>query len=95
MISNLVPGQLVKSTQGRDRGQWMIILEVLDDDYVLLCDGKIRKIEKPKKKKLKHISKTNIIFDDLQKKIIQNNISNADMRKKLADYCSLNKREEC
>ncbi len=95
MIINLAPGQLVKSSQGRDRGQWMIILNIVDNDYALLCDGKIRKIEKPKKKKLKHISKTNIIFDDIQKKIMQNNISNADIRKKIADYCSLNKREEC
>lgn len=95
MILNLAPGQLVKSSQGRDRGQWMIILNIVDNDYALLCDGKIRKIEKPKKKKLKHISKTNIIFDDIQKKIMQNNISNADIRKKIADYCSLNKREEC
>lgn len=95
MISNLTPGQLVKSTQGRDRGQWMVIMNVVDNDYVLLCDGKIRKIEKPKKKKLKHISKTNIIYKDLQEKIIKNNISNADIRKNLADYCNANIREEC
>lgn len=95
MMSNLAPGQLVRSCQGRDRGQWMIIMKVLDNDYALLCDGKIRKIEKPKKKKLKHISKTNIIFDDLQNKITQNIISNADIRKKIADYCSANIREEC
>ncbi|NMC57091.1 MAG: hypothetical protein GYA50_07725 [Eubacteriaceae bacterium] len=94
-MSNLAPGQLVRSCQGRDRGQWMIIMKVLDNDYALLCDGKIRKIEKPKKKKLKHISKTNIIFDDLQNKITQNIISNADIRKKIADYCSANTREEC
>lgn len=95
MMYDLTPGQLVRSSQGRDRGQWMVIIKVLDNSYVLLCDGKIRKIEKPKKKKIKHISKTNIIFDDLQNKITQNIISNADIRKKIAGYCSANIREEC
>jgi len=95
MLSNLVPGQLVISSQGRDSGKKMIILEILDKQYVLISDGKTRKVNKPKKKKLKHLKKTNKIFYDLQKKILEKNISDNDIRKKIAEYCSANIREEC
>ena len=50
MLRYLSVGQLVKSVAGRDKNRWMIVVEVIDDDYVLVADGKSRKIERPKKK---------------------------------------------
>ena len=52
-------GHVVLSTCGRDMGKLQMVLEILDDSYVLVVDGKQRKIEKPKKKKIKHLQKYN------------------------------------
>jgi large subunit ribosomal protein L14e len=51
-------GQIVKSKAGRDKGNYMIIYKVIDKDYVLLVDGLNRKVENPKKKKIKHLQLT-------------------------------------
>ena len=51
----LVPGQLVRSKAGHDRGDVFFVMEIIDDDYVLIADGDRRKSEKPKKKNVKHL----------------------------------------
>ncbi len=60
-------GQVVKSKAGRDKGTYMIVYKVLDKDYVLLVDGFYRKVEKPKKKKIKHLQLTTQIADGFVK----------------------------
>ena len=49
------PGRVVISTQGHDEGRWYAILSVLDERMVLVVDGDTRKLEKPKKKQVKHL----------------------------------------
>lgn len=61
--NKLETGQIVLSTCGRDMGKLQMVLEILDDSYVLVVDGKRRKIEKPKKKKIKHLQKYNVKID--------------------------------
>ena len=49
-------GQLVVSLAGRDKGCICAVVGIHDDEgFVLIADGKVRKVEKPKKKKLKHL----------------------------------------
>jgi len=48
-------GQLVKSKAGRDKGKLFIIKEIINDKYVYIVDGELRKISNPKKKKVKHL----------------------------------------
>ena len=48
-------GRLVVSRQGRDAGRPMLIVKVIDEDYVFVADGDLRKLSNPKKKKLKHL----------------------------------------
>ena len=59
-----VIGRVVKSKAGRDKGRYFMILSVLDEAYVYLVDGDLRKIEKPKRKKLKHLNITNTILNE-------------------------------
>ena len=54
--SDLTIADVVVSTAGRDAGSLFYVLEA-DDTYLLLADGKGRRIEKPKRKKRKHASK--------------------------------------
>ena len=70
-------GSLVYSIKGRDKGNLFMVLK-RDGDFVYLADGKTRRCENPKKKKLKHINKTNTRLDaDFD------NISNSEVRKML------------
>lgn len=47
-------GMLARSKAGHDQGHVYVILDV-DDAYVYLIDGSIRTVDKPKKKKKKHV----------------------------------------
>ena len=47
-------GMLAKSKAGHDKGHLYVIYDV-DETYVYLVDGEIRTINKPKKKKRKHV----------------------------------------
>lgn len=56
-IEPLTPGQLVRSRAGRDRGKHYLVIQVLDDRYVLLVDGKRRPLDTPKKKNIIHLQR--------------------------------------
>ena len=45
---------VVRSCAGRDSGQLFFVVE-LDESYVYLADGKGRRVERPKRKKRKHV----------------------------------------
>ena len=48
-------GRFAKSLSGRDKGKVFIIVDAPEENFVMLSDGELRKLEKPKRKKLKHI----------------------------------------
>ncbi len=48
-------GQLVSSKAGRDSGKKYVVIGKLDDDNVLVADGKGRKVSRAKKKNKKHL----------------------------------------
>ena len=50
------PGRIVISTQGHDAGRWYAVISVLDERNLLLADGETRKLAKPKKKQVKHLT---------------------------------------
>lgn len=62
-------GQIVCSKMGRDKGKYFIVVEIIDKEYVYLVDGNIRKISKPKKKKIKHLILTDEIVTLIAEKI--------------------------
>ncbi|NLP46535.1 MAG: RNA-binding protein [Epulopiscium sp.] len=79
-------GQVVYSKRGRDQGKFFVVVEI-KEEYVYLADGKLRKIEQPKKKNKRHIQVTNHIISNLQEKILKNiKVSNADIRKSLKNF---------
>ena len=56
---NLERGTVVKSLCGKDKNNLFCVLDK-QEDYVLYCDGCVRKLEKPKRKKLKHVQVTRV-----------------------------------
>lgn len=80
-------GQVVRSTKGRDKGRYFIVIGKLDDNHLLIVDGDIRKIEKPKKKKVKHLMKLDIISTETIERLNSNKeITNAFIRKELKNW---------
>lgn len=47
-------GMFARSLAGHDKGKLYVIVNV-EEPYVYLADGKIRTLDRPKKKKLMHI----------------------------------------
>jgi len=47
-------GSVVRSLAGKDKDSYFCVVE-LNDSYCFLRDGKIHKLEKPKRKKIKHV----------------------------------------
>lgn len=86
-MDNLVLGSVVYSKSGRDSGSYYIITKIIDDDYVMIADGEIRKIEKPKKKRAKHVKFNGDILSKIATKLVNNDtIYNAEIRSALRIY---------
>ena len=72
-------GLLAYSKCGRDRKRLFCVVDRIDEDFVLIADGKLHKIETPKKKRLKHLS---FVTD----KAISLKIDNAGLYKFISEY---------
>ena len=58
-------GRVVFSKTGRDKGKPFIIVQVVNERYVIVSDGNIRKIENPKMKNVKHLQYTKMQADEV------------------------------
>ncbi|WP_322172347.1 KOW domain-containing RNA-binding protein [Acutalibacter caecimuris] len=59
----LTRGQVVKSKAGRDKGRFLAIVD-LAPPWALVCDGKQRPLERPKRKKLLHLAPTATVLPE-------------------------------
>ena len=85
--SDITVGQVVKSRAGRDKGNIFLVWSILDDSHVLIVDGDIRKLDNPKKKKVKHLTVYNTVLEELEYKQKNNiKINNAYIRKLLEPF---------
>lgn len=60
---DIVKGSIVIAKAGRDKGGCFVAVE-LCENYAFICDGKRRKLELPKKKKLIHLAATAEVVGD-------------------------------
>ena len=72
----LKEGMLAISKAGHDKACWYVVLK-LEGENAFLVNGENRSLDRPKKKKLKHVNKTN------KKADLDENVSNSDVRKML------------
>jgi large subunit ribosomal protein L14e len=81
---NLRVGQLVLSTAGRDKDSLYIIYAIVNDNFLLVIDGKNRKITKPKKKNSKHLRLLLEHAGEIADKLKQGeNFTDVELRKSL------------
>ncbi len=55
-------GSIVKASAGRDKGGFFVVLDT-DGEFAYIADGRTRRIECPKKKKLIHLCATNTVIE--------------------------------
>ena len=77
---------LIVSKAGRDKGQLFYVIDT-DEQYVYLADGKSRKLEKPKRKKRKHVEQVPRTESRIAEKIRNGEkVLNSELRKELASF---------
>ena len=63
-------GKFATSKAGHDKAQVYVII-AMEGDFVYLCDGRLRPLDKPKKKRKKHIQIVNTTVEqDLYNRIL-------------------------
>jgi ribosomal protein L14E/L6E/L27E len=63
---NSLLGKVVNSKAGRDMHRSFIVVGIINSEYVYISDGQLRKIEKPKKKKVKHLNFTDTVAEEIR-----------------------------
>ena len=77
---------MIVSLAGRDKGQLFFVVDT-DGDFVLIADGKGRKLETPKRKKRKHIQKVQQTDSRVAEKIrTGDKVLNSELRRELAVF---------
>lgn len=75
---NIEKGSVVRAKAGRDKGSYFVVLNI-EGRYAFIADGKSRKAEKPKKKKLIHLEATSRV-------LAENLETNRKIKKALSDF---------
>ena len=77
---------IIESLAGRDKGKLFYVIET-EDNYVLIADGKGRKLENPKRKKLKHVRRVSRTETRVAMKILNGDkVLNSELRRDLATF---------
>jgi len=85
-------GEMVISRAGRDVDRYFVIVSVVNNKYVEIADGDLRKIEDPKLKNKKHVYFTGYVNDELSIWLTEGKrVKNEDLRGIINNY--INKEE--
>lgn len=80
-------GNIVLSKAGRDKGNYFVVLKTVDENFVYIADGDLRKVDNPKLKKCKHLENTGKTSERVCQKLSEGvRVTNPDLLKELADY---------
>lgn len=79
-------GDIVLSNAGRDSGRHFVVVAV-EGNFVYLCDGDLHKMDKPKKKKIKHIKSTGGKSEYVAAKLIEESkATNTELRRAISEF---------
>ena len=77
---------IIISIAGRDEGKLFYVIDV-DGDYVLIANGRERKLENPKRKKLKHVRRVSRTETRVAQKLLEGDkVLNSELRRDLAKF---------
>ena len=83
---DIAKASIVQSDAGRDKGKLFFVLNT-EGEYLLLADGKYRKVEAPKRKKRRHVQFISAVETGVSAKIKgEEKITNSELRRALAVF---------
>lgn len=91
-MREVIIGGLAISKKGHDFGRLYVIISE-DNEYLYLVDGKYRTLDRPKKKKEKHVNLLNYYEPDLTVKINDNKVRDEDIKRVIKSYIKYTKKE--
>ena len=68
-IRPITVGRVVRSTAGRDAGRTFVVTALEGEDFVWMTDGGLRSLQRPKKKRNKHLYVTEHVVTGLQERL--------------------------
>ena len=83
---DIAKSDVVRSAAGRDKGNLFFVLET-EGEFLLLADGRTRRLERPKRKKRRHVEFVAAPQARVAEKIrCGEQITNSELRKTLAYF---------
>lgn len=80
-------GQLIKVLRGKDEERFAIVIEVLDERFVKIADGRKRKFDQPKKKNVLHLELLPFISQEVAISLQESGkVTNAKLRYFIEKY---------
>ena len=64
-------GSIVISKAGRDQGRRFLVVGEVDEDFVMVANGALRKMDHQKKKRRKHLKPTGRVVEALRQRLSQ------------------------
>lgn len=64
-------GSIVQSKAGRDEGRKFLVVAEVNDDFVMVADGGLRRMDRQKKKRRKHLKPTGTVVTALRERLAQ------------------------
>jgi len=62
-------GCIVRSLAGRDQGRLFVVIQEIDQDFVFVANGKLRGMDRLKKKRRKHLKSTGAVVEELRARL--------------------------
>lgn len=79
-MEQFIIGSYAVSTAGHDTGKCYVIINT-DSEYVYLVDGRIRTLDHPKKKKVKHVKILEQSDQTLADKVTARTVKNEEIKR--------------
>ena len=64
-------GSIVISKAGRDEGRMFLVVGEVDDDFVMVANGALRKMDRQKKKRRKHLKPTGRVVAEVKTRLAE------------------------
>ena len=64
-------GSIVISKAGRDEGRMFLVVGEVDDDFVMVANGALRKMDRQKKKRRKHLKPTGRVVAEAKTRLAE------------------------
>lgn len=79
--SEVQVGQIVRVLKGKDAGSFYVIVQIIDDKFVMIVDGAKRKFDQPKRKNIQHLELQPMISSEVVHSLQESGrVTNAKLR---------------